>query len=641
MTARIRIDRPILVVDDTNATRYSTSRFLRAAGVEVMEATTGQQALELAPLCGAIVLDVHLPDFDGFEVCRRLRAGGVNARVPVIHLSAQRLRDEDRIRGLDSGADAYLTHPADSGVLVATVNALLRARAAEAAEQESRERFEAVFRTAPVGIALVSPDFELLDSNTEMRRILGIQDGTGELHGPLQVIVRDVIDQCGSKSDEDFQTATVVTATQASDDIYLDCRVTDLGDSAKLLLAVDVTSKRVLEVERETLLQRERDLRQQAEGASRAKDSFLALLSHELRNPLAPISSAAQMLQMAPGDTEMVDRVATIITRQVGHMRELVDDLMDVSRVTRGLVNLEIAPLELRPALETAVEQVRPLIESRGHAFEMVAPDAPVVVDGDRTRLIQVTANLLNNAAKYTPPNGHIRLELLARDGQAVISVVDTGIGMSNDLLPHVFDLFTQAERTPDRSQGGLGVGLALVKSIVQLHEGRVAATSDGEGRGSTFTVSLPLSRALHAAAIEPDTTVRPGRELDVLLVDDNVDATSTLADVLRMAGHRVRVAYDATTAVEQAARADAAFDVFVLDIGLPGMNGHELLGLLKQNPKWERSVFFALTGYGQASDRELSRVAGFDCHLVKPVEPSELVNAINACASVHKVRPG
>lgn len=627
MIGEIRVERPILVVDDNNSTRYSTVRILRAAGVEVLEAVTGEQGIGLAGGCDAIVLDVNLPDLDGFEVCRRLREGAVNARVPVIHLTAQRMRDEDKIRGLESGADAYLTHPVDPGVLVATINALRRARMAEYSEQLSRARYEAMFRTAPVGIAMVAADGTLVESNAELHRMLGIDPRTPAEHALLADLVTELMRQCPGDS---LRSAPVLELPGRPDrPMHFDCRLAALDDGARLVLVVDVTLRRELEVAQARVLESEREARHQAEEASRAKDQFLALLSHELRNPLAPISSAARLLQMAPQDSAMVDRAGAVITRQVGHMRELVDDLMDVSRVTRGLVELECVPVDLRGLVESAIEQVRPLIDTRAHALQVTAPVEPVVVEGDRTRLVQVIANLVNNAAKYTAPGGRIDITLALDGADASVAVHDTGAGIAPELLPRVFDLFTQAERTPDRAQGGLGVGLALVRSLVALHGGRVVAASPGEGQGSTFTVHLPLSaRAATVAAPEQDT----GRaSLRVLLVDDNVDAAGLLAEVLRLAGHRVRVEHGAAAALDAARTAQAAFDVFVLDIGLPGMTGHELVEALKAMPRWEAAAFVALTGYSQPSDRESSRLAGFDAHLVKPVREATLLDTLES----------
>lgn len=623
MIGQIRIDRPILVVDDTNSTRYSTVRFLRAAGVEVIEATTGAQALALAPTCGAIVLDVNLPDIDGFEVCRHLRAGMVNTRVPVIHLSAQRLREEDKIRGLESGADAYLTHPVDPGVLSATINALLRARAAEYSEKVSRARFEAVFRNAPVGIALLDADGRVVEANDAMRAIVeDMADGSEDTR--LSEVAGEIVRHCSFAADHSSGPVFVSPSGQERP-LHLNCRVTGLDHDTRLLLAVDVTAEHELQLDKEGLLQSERDARRDAEEASRAKDSFLALLSHELRNPLAPISSATHLLQHAPGDLALVERASGVIARQVTHMRNLIDDLMDVSRVTRGLVKLDRAPVALQDIVQAAVEQTRPLVDARRHALVLRLAEAPVTVNGDRTRLIQVVANLLNNAAKYTPTGGRITVRLRADGGSAVLGISDTGMGMATELLPRVFDLFTQAERTPDRSQGGLGVGLALVKSVVQLHDGSVAASSEGTGRGSTFTVVMPLSAA-SPAEVGVSAPVRAAGALDILLVDDNQDAASTLADVLRGAGHFVDVAHDPTQALRDAALRARPHEVYILDIGLPGMTGYDLLRGLRLETGAAPRLAIALTGYGQPADRASSAEAGFDTHLVKPVHEDTLL---------------
>ncbi|TZF89710.1 hybrid sensor histidine kinase/response regulator [Cognatilysobacter lacus] len=628
MIGQIQSNRPILVVDDTNSTRYATVRYLRAAGIDVVEATTGVQALALAPGCGAVVLDVNLPDLDGFEVCRRLRAGTVNTRVPVVHLSAQRMRDEDKIRGLESGADAYLTHPVEPGVLIATINALLRARAAEHAERLSRERFEAVFRTAPVGIALTAADGQVLELNDEMRRILRTGDDAASMPR-ITALLDALMQRCESCAADGVSAPTAFSPPGFEPALHLNCRLARLDNDTRLVLVADVTGQHQLELDKEVLLQSERDARRDAENASRAKDSFLALLSHELRNPLAPISSAARLLQMAPGDAAVIDRASAVISRQVAHMRDLIDDLMDVSRVTRGLVELEREPLDLRDVVRSAVEQVRPLIDTRGHVLRLDLTHEPLVVLGDRTRLIQVVANLLNNAAKYTPHAGDLCVRLSSHAPSAVVAVSDNGVGMSRELLPHVFDLFTQAERTPDRSQGGLGVGLALVKSVVQLHEGRVEADSAGPGQGSTFTVTLPLSAAV-PESIEPGTARDiAARALDILLVDDNEDAGATLAELLRVSGHRVTVCTEALAALERVTERSAPHDVYLLDIGLPGMTGYELARHIRAHANAGPSVFIALTGYGLPSDRLASTQAGFDHHLVKPVEQTVLMQLL------------
>ena len=374
--------------------------------------------------------------------------------------------------------------------------------------------------------------------------------------------------------------------------------------------------------EREGILASERAARAEAERHSKMKDEFLAMLAHELRNPLAPITNAAQLLRMPSVDENLRLKASSIISRQVRHMTELVDDLLDVSRVTRGLVKLETETLELSSVLRAAVEQARPHIEERRHALAVEAPTHPVLVAGDRTRLVQVLVNLLNNAAKYTPQGGNITLRLEAGMEQARMTVIDNGAGMDAKLLPHVFDLFTQAERTPDRSQGGLGIGLALVKTIVQMHGGQVEAHSDGPNLGSAVSVLLPLATAAAEGGLAPAPLRRrldaqPVAPCTLTIVDDNVDAAQSLAVLLREQGHTVHVFDGAMRTL--AAGEIAGTHAFILDIGLPDMTGYELARRLRR--EHPEASFIALTGYGQARDRDLSKQAGFDHHLVKPVE--------------------
>ncbi|QOY94822.1 GAF domain-containing protein [Massilia sp. UMI-21] len=374
--------------------------------------------------------------------------------------------------------------------------------------------------------------------------------------------------------------------------------------------------------EREGILASERAARAEAERHSKMKDEFLAMLAHELRNPLAPITNAAQLLRMPTVDESLRLKAGNIIARQVRHMTELVDDLLDVSRVTRGLVKLETDTLELNAVLRSAVEQARPHIEARNHALAVEAPGRPVLVAGDRTRLVQVLVNLLNNAAKYTPPGGRIVLRLEAGPEQARMTVIDNGTGIDARLLPHVFDLFTQAERTPDRSQGGLGIGLALVKTIVQMHGGQVEAHSDGPNLGSSVSVLLPLAGEIAgqggmAAPGRLPERAQPVAPCALTIVDDNVDAAQSLAVLLREQGHTVHVFDGAMRTL--AAGEIAGTHAFILDIGLPDMTGYELARRLRRDHP--QASFIALTGYGQARDRDLSKQAGFDHHLVKPVE--------------------
>jgi signal transduction histidine kinase/ActR/RegA family two-component response regulator len=379
--------------------------------------------------------------------------------------------------------------------------------------------------------------------------------------------------------------------------------------------------------ERQELLASERAARAEAERLIRAKDEFLAMLAHELRNPLAPVSAAAQILNLAGHDETRVRQVSEIISRQVGHLTHLIDDLMDVSRVTRGLIQLEKESVDIKSVVASAVEQVRPLIEERQHALNIRMDADHAVVHGDRTRLVQVVTNLLNNAAKYTQPRGEISLYVGLQGMQVLIRISDNGNGIDASLLPYVFDLFTQGTRHLDRSQGGLGIGLALVKAVVGLHAGQITASSDGLGQGSTFTVFLPQATPDTALTTVEAPVATDASALSILVVDDNYDAAHSLAVLLQALGHHVTVKTSAATALEVAC--EHYYDAFILDIGLPDITGYDLARQLHTQTKHRHAIFIALTGYSQPQDREHSQAAGFHYHLVKPANIQALSNAL------------
>jgi signal transduction histidine kinase len=360
--------------------------------------------------------------------------------------------------------------------------------------------------------------------------------------------------------------------------------------------------------------------------ADRRKDEFLAMLAHELRNPLAPIAAAADLLALGRADEARIRQTSGIIARQVRHMTGLVDDLLDVSRVTRGLVKLEKTRLDAKKVLADAVEQVRPLIEMRRHRLAVHTPPEAAFVAGDAKRLVQVITNLLNNAAKYTPEGGDIVLAMEVDGSHIRIAVSDNGIGMAPELQPRAFDLFTQAARTSDRAQGGLGIGLALVKSLVELHGGHIGVHSDGIGKGSRFEVCLPhLAEqvpAPDAGAHEPVPDA-PGKRLKVMVVDDNIDAAHMLGMFLEALGHRVLIEHHPWKAIERA-RIETP-EVFLLDIGLPEMDGNELVRRLRSDPGTAQALFIAVTGYSQEQDRDTALNAGFDHHFAKPVDSVRL----------------
>lgn len=376
--------------------------------------------------------------------------------------------------------------------------------------------------------------------------------------------------------------------------------------------------------------------------ASRRKDEFLAMLAHELRNPLAPISAAADLLAMGLDDPDRVRQTSSIITRQVRHMTGLIDDLLDVSRVTRGLIQLDARSLDLKRVVADALEQTRPVVEARGHRMTVQLPAGAAIVRGDHKRLVQVVANLLTNAARYTPEGGEITLEMAVEDRQVQVSVSDTGIGMGPDLVEHAFDLFSQAERPADRSQGGLGIGLALVRSLMALHDGSVSAASDGPGRGSRFTLSLPrLDAEPEAAAADIPAAREATRRapLKVLVVDDNRDAAAMLAMLVETLGHEALVEHASDRALERARIEEP--QVCLLDVGLPGMDGHELARRLRAAPGTAGATLVAVTGYAQERDRAGALRAGFDHYFVKPVDASRIASLLEELGSARDAADG
>jgi len=366
----------------------------------------------------------------------------------------------------------------------------------------------------------------------------------------------------------------------------------------------------------------ERKLHEQTEALAdlhRRKDEFLAMLSHELRNPLAPISNAVHLLRLQDNEGPLQRQARSIIERQVTQLTRLVDDLLEVSRITTGRVQLRRDRIVVGGIVERAVETARPLMDQGGHELTVSLPPQPIWLYADAARLEQVVVNLLTNAAKYTDEGGRIWLTVGQEGEECVLRVRDTGVGIAPELLPRIFDLFTQAERSLDRSQGGLGIGLALVQRLVEMHEGRVEVYS-ALGQGSEFVVRLPVAPAPAPGPSPPEKAAEPaGSSLRVLAVDDNVDAAETLAMLLKASGHDARIAHDGPTGLEAALAYRP--DVVLLDIGLPGIDGLEVAKRIRQQPVLKNVLLVAMTGYGQESDRQLSREAGFDHHLVKPID--------------------
>lgn len=409
------------------------------------------------------------------------------------------------------------------------------------------------------------------------------------------------------------------TRESASEGKWYDCYAFRYGgpNSSQLgLLFRDVTVERRAE--------------EAIKDESHRKDEFLAMLAHELRNPLAPIASGAELLSLVSHEPAQVVRTAEVIARQVRHMTGLVDDLLDVARVTRGHVVLDLEDRDLHAIVHHAIEQVRPLMETRQHKLSLRTATLPAVVHADSKRLVQTFANLLTNAAKYTPPGGQVEVELEVSAETVDVSVRDTGQGMSEHLLAHCFDLFVQAERTSERSAAGLGIGLALVRSLVQLHGGTVSAQSDGPGKGSRFTVSLPKSPTAGgppASSADQGALRPPPRRLQVLIVDDNEDAAAMLAMLVDALGHETAVAHHPHRALERMAL--QAPDLCFLDVGLPEMDGYALAREINARAGDRKPVLVAVTGYGQRQDRDRALAAGFAHHYAKPISLTSVAEVL------------
>ena len=491
---------------------------------------------------------------------------------------------------------------------------------AEAEGRRAREHLQVVVDATPALIARYDAHLRLVWANKNYagrfrkrpEELVGmhLRDIVGEqAFAPLETATARVL--AGEEIDVELEIPYPTLGRRTMH--FVVSPTTDAGGAVDGCVAVinDNTRHRQLERERERALAA-------LQEADRRKDEFLAMLSHELRNPMAPILAAVEILRLAPSDAEASASAREVIERQVLHMKRLLDDLLDVSRVSQGKISLQRNVIDLGSVLLQAIEVSRPLLTEKQQRLSLRSTGASTLVDADAARLVQVFGNLLNNAAKYSEPGGAIEIGLSVEDAEAVIKVRDQGVGMAPDLLEHAFDLFVQDVRSLDRAQGGIGIGLTMVRDLVKLHGGSVRALSDGPGCGCEFVVRLPLAGA--GTAAKPVVARAPGpatRPLHVLVVDDNVDAASTLARLLALLGHEVTVAHDGPGAL--ATITGTRTELVFIDIGLPGMDGYALATALR-GAGFEDATLVAVTGYGRDDDLQRSRDGGFNHHLVKPV---------------------
>jgi len=625
----------ILNVDDNDGARYAKTRILLSAGFDVAEAANGTDALDMVKrLSPALVLlDVKLPDINGIEVCRRIKAESDSSSVLVLQTSAALTGRADKIRGLEGGADNYLAAPIEADELIANVNALLRMRRIQVDLRDSEERFRQLTDNIDDVFWMFS---------VPGRELVYVSPAYATVWGSSAESLRELPGGWLEALHADDKARMVGRWERLAEEPHYDEEFRIHGADGQLrwvrdrLFAVRNSRGVVYRVAR---MSSDITARKEMEGLLRTADSnknqFLATLAHELRNPLSPIRNAAALLGASgDGAAERQARARDVITRQVDHLAHLVDDLLDVARISEGKIVLRNEEVDLKGVIAQAIETAAPLIAARQHHLDVRQPNEDIWVMGDPVRLAQSVGNLLHNAAKFTRSGGAIVLgvELLGADAdqRVRISVRDNGIGIDADNLPRIFGMFAQAAVPPDRAPEGLGIGLSLVSHLAELHGGRLEADSPGIDQGSTFTIELPLLRiaAVPASVAEPE--IPAGADsggMRVLLVDDNVDAMEMMGFLLAEMGYQPHTTADAGEIETLALRHKP--QVIVLDIGLPGVDGYQVARRIKANPALAHIRLVAHTGYGSPEDRRRAQEAGFDAHLVKPAELSDLEAAL------------
>ncbi|MEH2284851.1 MAG: response regulator [Nostoc sp.] len=645
----------ILHVDDNEANRYIVTRILQNAGFTVVEAATGATGLKAAVehQPALVILDVKLPDISGFEVCRQIKANPETAFIPVLHLSASFIQSQDKAEGLDSGADAYLVQPVEPIELLATVRSLLRIRRAEEAALSSAREWQTTFDSIKDGVCLVDIEGIILRCNRAMMQLFSkpSHEILGCVHHELMGAELGIGDgACFRRAKETHQRQVLeFQSTRRWFAKTIDPVFNGYGTlTGAVFILSDITERKqasaLLQEQNERLNRLMVSLQQQteqAQQANRIKDEFLAVLSHELRSPLNPILGWAKILQTSRQDAAKTQYALETIERNAKLQAQLIEDLLDVSRILQGKLSLNTVPVGLTFTIKAALETVRLAAEAKSIQIKTIFEPNVGQVLGDSGRLQQVVWNLLANAIKFTSQGGRVevRLERIKDEGEGMnkseytqIIVSDTGMGISADFLPYIFDYFRQADGTTTRRFGGLGLGLAIVRHLVELHGGTVQAASPGEGQGATFAVKFPL---MAAAKLNQHDTAFPNRSdfnlngLQALLVDDDRDSREFIAFLLEQYGAQVTKAQSASEALSSLEQ--AKFDLLISDIGMPDMDGYTLIRQIrKQSPDQGGKIpAIALTAYAGEIDQQLALAAGFQQHISKPIELEILMKVI------------
>ena len=660
----------ILHIDDNEANRYIVRRILQNAGFAVVEAATGFAGLEAIAIHqpALVILDVRLPDLNGFEVCRQIKSNPQTRFIPVLHLSASFVKSQDKAEGLDSGADGYLAQPVEPIELLATVRSLFRIRQAEELALISAREWQTTFDAINDSVCLLDPQGAILRCNQATARLFDkpAAEILGQIHYELMHATLGVGDgTCFHRAKATHQRQMLELQSQARWFAKtMDPVLNEFGTfTGAVLTLVDITNRKQIEAERKqaelTLQERNQRLdalyettREQADQlrqANRIKDEFLAVLSYELRSPLNPILGWARILQTKQQDAAKTQYALETIERNARLQAQLIEDLLDVSRILQGKLNLNMVPVSLSFTIKSALETVQPAAEAKSIQIETIFEPNVGQVLGDSGRLQQVVWNLISNAVKFTPQGGHVQVRLDQTEAAeaveaeqaaspqrpvtyAQITVCDTGQGITASFLPYVFDYFRQADSTTTRSFGGLGLGLAIVSHLVALHGGTVQADSLGEGQGSTFIVKLPVIAASNphpARSSARDRSELQFNGLRVLFVDDERDSRELGTFLLEQQGANVTQVGSANEALSQLQQ--AKFDLLISDIGMPDMDGYALLRHIKEQlPEQSKDMLaIAITAYAGEKNKQQALAAGFQQHITKPIEPEALLQTI------------
>ncbi|WP_373991767.1 ATP-binding protein [Duganella sp. BuS-21] len=623
----------LLVVDDNADMRDYLQRLLQGQW-QVEVCNNGLEALAAVARRppDLILSDVMMPQLDGFGLLAALREQASTRDIPFMLLSA-RAGEEARLEGLQAGADDYLVKPFSGRELAARIEVLRLRQRMRVVEGVAARRLRSVFSQAPVAIAILNgPEHVFEQANDYYHQLVGPRLLLGQT-------VRQAFPELASQGIYELLDGVLASGqpyvgrsvqlwmrrmpNQPPSECWFDFVYQPLSDEGGTPYGVAVVAFDVTELA---------SAKRAAESANRAKDEFLAMLGHELRNPLAPIVTALQLMRMRGGDVAVKERA--VIERQTNHLVALVDDLLDVSRVAQGKVQLQRKPVEMAEVITRAIETASPLIEQRQHVLTVAVPPRGLTVLADPMRCAQVISNLLNNAAKYTEAGGRLAVRARLDGDHVVVEVEDNGIGISTEMLGLVFERFTQERQALSRSQGGLGLGLAIARSMMALHGGSVTAHSGGIGCGSLFTARMPVHQVADAAPPGPAAApATPQGGLSIMVVDDNEDAARALGEVLELFGHTVKVVFGAPEALALAP--EFRPQVGLLDIGLPGMDGYELAARLRGMRCGETMRLIAITGYGQEADRQQAMAAGFEQHLTKPIDLTRLDQLLKGAQAV------